>query len=77
MMRLLIFFVVALPGLAGGSPLIAGHAAAVGGLQPSRMARTVTVETSYLLYLPEDYEQKEKWPVLLFLHGGGERGDEL
>ena len=31
----------------------------------------------YLLYLPKDYDQKESWPVLLFLHGSGERGDNL
>ncbi len=32
---------------------------------------------SYLLYLPTDYEQQESWPLLLFLHGSGERGDDL
>ena len=31
----------------------------------------------YLLYLPKDYETKECWPVVLFLHGSGERGDDL
>jgi predicted peptidase len=31
----------------------------------------------YLIYLPKDYDQKESWPLLLFLHGGGERGDNL
>ena len=31
----------------------------------------------YLLYLPKDYNQKDSWPVLLFLHGSGERGDDL
>ena len=33
----------------------------------------------YLLYLPADYAKPEtkdkKWPVMLFLHGAGERGD--
>ncbi len=41
---------------------------------------TVTTETlSYYLYYPEDYEaQPEKeFPILLFLHGGGESGDSL
>jgi len=27
---------------------------------------------SFLLYLPKNYDAKEKWPVLLFLHGRGE-----
>ena len=25
----------------------------------------------YLIYLPKDYDQKDSWPVLLFLHGSG------
>lgn len=35
------------------------------------------VAINYLLYLPKDYEQKEKLPLLLFLHGAGERGNDL
>jgi predicted peptidase len=32
----------------------------------------------YLLYLPKDYRKSEaKWPTILFLHGMGERGDNL
>ena len=33
----------------------------------------------YLLYLPEGYaeQEQESWPLLLFLHGAGERGDSL
>lgn len=32
----------------------------------------------YLLFLPKDYGKDErKWPVMLFLHGAGERGDDL
>jgi predicted peptidase len=33
----------------------------------------------YLLYLPGDYDAKasEKWPLVLFLHGSGERGDDI
>jgi len=33
-------------------------------------------ELGYWVYLPEDYGKLDKeWPLLLFLHGGGERGD--
>lgn len=30
--------------------------------------------TQLLLFLPENYQKKDKWPLLLFLHGAGERG---
>lgn len=34
-------------------------------------------EREYLLYLPRGYDADPdtRWPVILFLHGGGERGD--
>jgi predicted peptidase len=33
----------------------------------------------YLLYLPKDYDQTSdhKWPLIVFLHGQGERGSDL
>jgi predicted esterase len=36
-------------------------------------------ETKYLLYLPEGYtsDTATRWPLLVFLHGSGERGDDL
>ena len=36
-----------------------------------------TINTSYLLYLPESYhaQPEKRWPFILFLHGAGERGD--
>jgi len=38
-----------------------------------------TVKLNYLLYLPKDYSSKpeNKFPLILFLHGAGERGDDL
>ncbi|HOK66613.1 MAG TPA: prolyl oligopeptidase family serine peptidase [Anaerohalosphaeraceae bacterium] len=41
------------------------------------LERKVTLTLDYLLYLPPDYEQKDSWPLLVFLHGAGERGSDL
>jgi len=40
---------------------------------------TKTVEVNYLLHLPSDYgkDPYQKWPLILFLHGSGERGSDL
>ena len=40
---------------------------------------TKTVDLKYHLYLPDGYgeEQGKSWPLVLFLHGAGERGDDL
>jgi len=39
---------------------------------------TKTVKCRYLLFLPEGYGQKkQRWPLILFLHGAGERGSDL
>ena len=42
--------------------------------------KTVTrqIRLNYMLYLPEGYEASDaKWPLVLFLHGAGERGDDV
>ncbi|HEV2687781.1 MAG TPA: alpha/beta hydrolase-fold protein, partial [Bryobacteraceae bacterium] len=41
--------------------------------------RTVTVDGvpyRYQVYVPADWSSGKKWPVILFLHGAGERGDD-
>jgi predicted peptidase len=39
---------------------------------------TVNIKLNYLLYLPPKYDDNDKkWPLVLFLHGAGERGDDL
>jgi predicted peptidase len=37
------------------------------------------IRLGYLLFLPDDYEAAagKKWPLILFLHGMGERGNDL
>jgi predicted peptidase len=51
-------------------------------VQPGQQAHTFERGRShlnYLLFLPEGYGQdpNERWPLLLFLHGLGKRGDSL
>jgi predicted peptidase len=38
-----------------------------------------TFETKYLLFPPKQYDQQKdkKWPVLIYLHGAGTRGQDL
>ncbi len=45
----------------------------------AEMETIVSESLGYYLYFPEDYEDREheKFPLLLFLHGGGESGDSL
>lgn len=41
---------------------------------------TVAGETEshdYLLYLPENYAAQEEWPLIIYLHGAGSRGDDI
>jgi len=48
--------------------------------QEQAFAKTITKDLSikYLLYLPKGYGEKEKkWPLMMFLHGAGERGSNL
>ena len=34
------------------------------------------VEYKYQVFVPEDWTPHKKWPIVLFLHGAGERGDD-
>jgi len=36
------------------------------------------IDIQYLLFLPKDYEKSAKqWPVILYLHGGSPRGEDI
>lgn len=45
--------------------------------QEMTMSKSIDTQLDYLLALPQDYESRDAWPLLLFLHGAGERGDDL
>jgi predicted peptidase len=71
-----------LPMVAGAAGLAAmnGSASAASLSEPElkrvayKSARTGK-QREYFVYLPRGFKQKDRWPVMLFLHGDGERGD--
>lgn len=67
-------------GLLGcaGSARTQQEAPPAGEQRPQSFEKTTVTRGDYLLYLPGGYgEQNKEWPLLLFLHGAGERGDSL
>jgi predicted peptidase len=73
-------FLVPLCALAFAS--IAGAQQPLSDMQtPQELKRRVTetVRLKYLLFLPKAYDRKspQRWPLILFLHGAGERGTNL
>ncbi len=66
-------------GMVAGILVFLASRASAGDAQQKacNLERTIKVKMKYLLYLPKDYDQKDSWPLMLFLHGAGERGDNL
>ena len=44
-------------------------------LRVSYHSAKMNAERDYFVYLPRGFAQQAQWPVMLFLHGNGERGD--
>lgn len=42
----------------------------------NRVLKDSQGEHKYAVYLPDGYSAQQKWPVVLFLHGAGERGTD-
>jgi predicted peptidase len=42
----------------------------------TRSIKIGSTEYQYRVFVPVDWSKKKKWPVLLFLHGAGERGSD-
>lgn len=42
----------------------------------NRMVQVGGVAYRYQVYLPNEWNKHQRWPVILFLHGIGERGDD-
>ncbi len=68
--RMFILITLALPLLVVAQPS--------GAVETGFLNRTAAAEGQslpYVVYVPRDYTAKRQWPVVLFLHGAGERGD--
>lgn len=46
---------------------------------PERFDRRLDLDVSlpYLLYLPDGHAERDDWPLVVFLHGAGERGNDV
>lgn len=66
--------VAALPAVWGQEAAVESKVATQ---EAKELNRAVPVKLQYLLALPKGYADQESWPVLLFLHGAGERGSDL
>ena len=68
-------FVLAAAFLLVGS-LMADSATSTDRLERvSYLSEATGKERDYFVYLPRGFEDRAHWPVMLFLHGNGERGD--
>ena len=50
---------------------------AVVNLEAGRQTAHYDSALKYLLYLPSDYAKQKQWPLIIYLHGGSLRGDDL
>ena len=71
-----------LPLIAGATGLaVAGRGAAAANTAGPELKRVryssarTGKERDYFVYLPPGHAARRDWPVMLFLHGNGERGD--
>src|SRR3569833_1880372 len=77
MMQKLIFC-AALAGLAAFAPVAPARAETTSPVT-GFLNRTVAVDnvtSRYVVYVQREYDASRAWPVVLFLHGAGERGDD-
>ena len=59
--------------------LILSAVSATARVQTGFLDRTVSISGTsyrYQVYVPADFRAKKSWPVILFLHGSGERGSD-
>ncbi len=75
MTRIVFFAAILFPGLSSHASF-AEETKHISGQRPYLASEK---DYGYQLFLPSAYDasEKEKWPLIIFLHGSGERGDNL
>jgi len=71
--------VLALPLCLAGQPADTSNPQSVQTPKQYQFTKTLSAQVNYLLFLPKGYDAKgeKRWPLMLFLHGAGERGTNL
>jgi predicted peptidase len=62
-----------------GQPAAASNPQSVQTPKQFQFTKTLSAQVNYLLFVPKGYDAKaeKRWPLMLFLHGAGERGTNL
>ena len=58
---------------------LAGASRSSARTQTGFLDRTISVKGTtykYEVFVPDDWSPSQKWPIILFLHGAGERGSD-
>ncbi|QAA32908.1 prolyl oligopeptidase family serine peptidase [Clostridium manihotivorum] len=42
-----------------------------------KLEKTINISLDYLIYKPASYDENKKWPLILSLHGSGERNKDI
>jgi predicted peptidase len=65
--------------LASAQPMKTSHTPTNQTVHHFEFQKTERARVNYLLFLPEGYDAKgaKRWPLMLFLHGAGERGTNI
>jgi predicted peptidase len=77
--KLILAALLALPALAIAQPAATSASRGPQMAKHFEFSRPGKVKVDYLLYLPQGYEANggKRWPLMLFLHGAGERGSDV
>jgi predicted peptidase len=42
-----------------------------------KLEKIINISLEYLIYKPKSYDENKKWPLILSLHGSGERNKDI
>ena len=70
---------LALAASTSGQPAAMPTPQSIQSVKHYHFTKTVSADVNYLLFLPKGYDAQaqKRWPMILFLHGAGERGTDI